>query len=256
MVLLGMIAVGCAPKEGGAGPGAELTGGYRALESKQFDQAMATADAYLIRTPAGPGSAEALYLRGRALSERPAGSPMESQSNLTGARQAYNDALRLHPPQPLEAYIRTSLANAAYFQDDFAVAAEQWAIAYDQLQPEDLRAWVLYKLGRAQQRMGRFESADRTFTQVRQAFAGTQQDGLAKEAAGARQFVVQLATFSSEAGARRAADAVRKMGVAAMIEGNANRQSVLRVGPVGTYEQAKGLAARFAGDYPDAIIIP
>ena len=47
----------------------DLTVGYDALEAQQYDQALAAADAYLHQRPNGAGTAEALYLRGRALEQ-------------------------------------------------------------------------------------------------------------------------------------------------------------------------------------------
>lgn len=255
-LVMALLLGACGSHVPDSGASQQLNVGYRALESKQFDQALAAADGYLRQRPTGSGSAEALYLRGRALSERPAASESEAQSNLTAARSAYVEALRLSPGATLESYIRTSLGNAAYFQDDFATASEQWARAYEQLEKPDLRAWVLYRLGRAQQRLGRFEQADRTFAQVQRQFPNTPQANLSREAAGARQFYVQLATFNSAASAQRAAEALRRSGVTPVIDANPTGQQVLRVGPVGTYPQAKTLRGRFTGEYPDAIIVP
>jgi len=234
----------------------ELAGGYRALEQKQFDSALAASDAYLSRTPHGSSSAEALYLRGRALTDRVAASEAESRANLQAARVAFVQALNLNPRQPLDSYIRTSLASVAYFQDDYQTAFQQWSAAYERLNNKDLKSWVLYKIGRSLQRLGRFDQADRTFAAVQQQYPGSPPAQLAREARGERQFFVQLATFNSISSAQRAADAVRRMGITPLLAANASSQHVLRIGPYASYEQARSIRNRFAAQYPDALINP
>lgn len=248
-------AVGCASQRSPVASG-ELAGGYRALEQRQYDAALASADAYLRQSPRGSGAAEALYLRGRALTDRVATSEAESRANLQAARVAYVQALQLNPRPPLEAYIRTSLANVAYFQDDYQTAAQQWTEAYEHLTDQELKSWVLYKIGRALQRQGRFDQADRTFAAVQQQYPGSAPAQQSREVQGQRQFYVQLATFNSAAGAERAAGAVRRMGITPIIIANASSQHVLRIGPFATFQQARSMRGRFAAEYPDALISP
>lgn len=247
---------GCASGRSDPAGMQQLNAGYRALDSQQFDQAQSIADQYLRENPSGPSAAEALYLRGRALSEKTATSASQAQANWTAARQAYVDALQLHPSGQLEAYIRTSYGNAAYFQDDFVTAADQWTQAYRELDRPDLRAWVLYRLGKAQQRMGQFAVADRTFARVQQQFANTQQASLAKSAEGAREFYVQLATFNAADGAERAVQQARQYGMVPTVAVNPSGQHVVHLGPTKTYEQARTLLDRAVGVFSDAMIVP
>ncbi|MCC7350445.1 MAG: SPOR domain-containing protein [Phycisphaerales bacterium] len=234
----------------------DLAGGYQALGLQQIDSALASADAYLARTPHGPASAEALYLRGRALAARVASNEAESKANLQAARVAYVQALQLEPRQPLEAYIRTSLANVAYFQDDYQTAYQQWSAAYERLENKDLQAWVLYKIGRSLQRLGQFDQADRTFIAVQKQYPGSTPAQLSREAQGQRQFYVQLATFNSASSAGRAADAVRRMGITPIVTSNSASQHILRIGPYASFQQANSVRSRFTSEYPDALINP
>lgn len=254
-LVLILLAGGCASN---SNPTAnkDLAGGYQALDQNQFDAALASADDYLTRSPHGPGSAEALYLRGRALTDRVASSEAESKANLQAARVAYVQALQLNPRQPLDAYIRTSLANVAYFQDDYKTSYQQWSIAYDHLDNKELQSWVLYKIGRSLQRLGQFEQADRTFTAVQRQYSGSSAAQNAREAQGQRQFYVQLATFNSADSARRASDGVRRMGITPIVTSNSNSQHILRIGPYASFQQASSMRARFATEYPDALINP
>jgi tetratricopeptide (TPR) repeat protein len=259
---------GCAAKEksprsmpgaGGAkSPQVLLDEGYRALENQQYNDAIARADQVLAAQPHGESGAKALYLKGRGLEAKNAVgvSAEAAQANLQAAREAYVNALRENPPQPLNAYLRTSLGNVAYFQDDYQTAVTQFSSAYETLDRDDLKAWALYRTGLSQQRLGQFEQADKTFAAVQQRHASSIPAQRAREHQGARGYVVQLATFAQPASADKAAAALKQQGVAAArVDGPAGR-AYLRVGPIGSYKQAQYTRGRFLKQYPDAVIIP
>ena len=151
----------------------DLSAGYRSLEQQHYDQAIQQADAFLAKNPTAPGSAEALYLRGRAFEQKTAANPHESKTNLQAARSSYIEALNRRPRTDLETHIRTSLGNVSYFQDDYATALQQWQTALPRIGNADTRAWTLYRMGLAQQRLGQFLQADQTFAQVQKEHPGT-----------------------------------------------------------------------------------
>src|SRR5688572_29755717 len=122
IVLLACVCGGCTENQ--PPPKEALSEGYAALEQQQYEQAIRAADEFLSQSPAGPGSAEALYLRGRGYEQSTAASPHQAQSNLQNARTSYIQALERKPSPKLEAYIHTSLANVAYFQDDYNTALQ------------------------------------------------------------------------------------------------------------------------------------
>ena len=234
----------------------DLSAGYHSLEQKRYDQAIQQADAFLAKEPNGAGSAEALYLRGRAFEQKVAANPHEAKANLQSARSSYIEALNRHPASKLEWTIRTSLGNVAYFQDDYATALSQFQTALPRTENAETRAWTLYRMGLCQQRLGQFQQADQTFALVQQQHPGTMQAQRAKEHAGARSFFVQLVTFKTGASADKAIAALRREGVEpARVENEQGFQQI-RVGPVQSYAQAISLKTRFADRYPDAIIVP
>jgi tetratricopeptide (TPR) repeat protein len=233
-----------------------LNAGYQALEQKQYDQAIAKADDFLRQHPHGPGAAEALYLRGRAFEERLSPNEHDAAMNLQTARNSYLQALSLTPPKGLEAYIRTSLANVAFFQDDYVTALDQWNGACDQIAEKDLKSRVLLRIGITQQRLGQFEKADQTFAKVLQSYPETLEAQRAREKQGARQFFVQLATFKSAASAEKLIADLKKQGMTPYRATDSQGRHLVSVGPAKTYDQAKVLKQKFAGPYPDALIIP
>jgi tetratricopeptide (TPR) repeat protein len=247
----------------GAGAGAQgerqahsLNSGYRALEAKNYEQAMSASDAHLRANPRGAGAAEALYLRGRALEERGAASPQEAQRDYAAARAAYSQALAMGPSPQLEGHIRAGVANIAYWSDDYSTAISQWRSAYERLDQTDAKAWTLYRIGLSQQRLGQFEEADRTFAQVQQRYAGTLPAQRAGERVGSRSFSVQVAVFSTPAAADNAVASIRQQGAPVQKSMDVAGRQVVRVGPVPSYQQARVLRERFAGAFPDAFIIP
>jgi len=268
LLLAAAMLAGCAAKEksprpapGSAAarsPQVLLDEGYRALESQHYDDAITRADQVLAAQPHGENAAKALYLKGRGFEAKNAAgvSAEESQANLQAAREAYINALRENPPQPLDAYIRASLGNVAYFQDDYQTAVTQFAAAYENLDRDDLKAWALYRTGLSQQRQGQFEQADKTFAAVQQRHASSVPAQRAREHQGARGYVVQLATFAQPASADKAAASLKQQGVAASRVDGPEGRAYLRVGPVASYKQAQYTRGRFLKQYPDAVIIP
>jgi TolA-binding protein len=236
-----------------------LDAGFQALDAQQYNEAIAKADEVLAASPHGPGSAEALYLKGRGFEGRNAAGVTDqatASENLQQARTAYIAALELNPKQPLQAYVRTSLGNVAYFQDDYSTAVAQLNTAYDKLDNEDVKAWVLYRIGVSEQRLGQFDQADKTFAQVQEKFPGTVPAQRAKEHERARAFYVQLATFATPALAATASADLKRQGVNTTQTNDPQGHVMLRVGPVASYNQAQYLKNRFTAKYPDAIILP
>ena len=268
-VLAGALLAGCGgaqkreprtagPRAAQQTPAALLAQGYAALESRQYDDAIAAADQVLAVQPHGEGTPEALYLRGRGFEGKNAAGVTEDEAraNLQAAREAYIKCLGANPRQTLNGYGRASLGNVAYFQDDYQTAITQLTAAYDNLDRDDLKAWALYRIGLSQQRQGQFEQADKTFAAVQQRHANSVPAQRAREHQGARAFFVQLATFAQPASADRAIADLKKQGVPATRVAGPEGRAFLRVGPIPSYAQAQATRNQLINKYPDAVIIP
>ena len=251
--LMMILAVGCvadtATKQ-------NLTAGYTALDNRQFDEAIHRADEQLSRTPAGPGTAEALYLKGRAIEQRVKPDQQQVQSDLQQAREMYVEALQQQPSPTLDAYARTSLANIDYSMDDYAAAMQKWSDVYRSLEDNEVRSWVLYRIGLCQQRLGQFEPADRTFSTVIDTYPNTPAAERARQRMGLRSFAVQLATFDKPQAAEQAMQQLRKDGAVPQRLVDAQGHQVVTIGPAATYQQAKQLKSRYEAQYPYASIVP
>src|SRR6266566_3763466 len=234
-----------------------LREGYSALDQKNYEKAIAAGDDYLQKYPSGNGAAEAAYLRGRGFEQRTKGSDAESMANLREARGSYEKALTLMPSKQLEGYIRTSLGNVAYWMNDFGAAEVNWNAAYDKLDPGDLKAWVLYRIGLSQQRLGKWEAADETFAQVEKQFPRSEQAARAASHQGARAFYVQVAAFSSPQPAESLVKTLRGQGYpVGRFEKKEKGLQLVMAGPLKRYEEAVAMRNRLGGQYRDAVIVP
>src|SRR5581483_11741264 len=117
----------------------------------------------------GIGSAEALYLKGRALEQKTV-SPDQMRASMLQARDAYSQALQQNPGPQLGPLIHAGLANTSYFLDDYATALAEWTSAYPGFSDPAVASFMLYRMGLCQQRLGQFAAADQTFATVQQQF--------------------------------------------------------------------------------------
>src|SRR5205823_8410190 len=143
----------------------------------------------------------------------------------------------------------------SYYMDDYSTAIEQWATAYPNLDDKDQKAWALLRIGLSQQRLGHFEQADGTLARVMREYPDAPPAKAAREKIGVRQFYVQLAAFANAGSALNASYEMRKAGLVTSLGMDTQGRHLLRVGPLGTYAEARGVKARVAGQYPDAMIM-
>jgi tetratricopeptide (TPR) repeat protein len=246
------LLVGCAPSR----EVRHLKQGFDALEAGNPSAALAKGDEFLRLYPKSTGLAEAHYLRGRAYEARVAYSSADARMNLQAARLAYIDALGAKPNQAVDTYIRTSLANVAFFQDDFSTALALWQYVLPRLDDRQTRAWTLYRIGLCQQRMGRFGDADATFDRVVRNFPGTLQASRSAEVRGARGFFVQVGAFAVASSADRMSDDLVRRGARVVRAKDPRGLHLVQLGPFQSYAAAAAERNRWAAFYPDARILP
>ena len=211
-------------------------------------------DDYLKAHPAGPRTAEVYYLKGRAFEDPPSEDVNAFKAHFQQARLAYIDALKAGTDsRALEGLIRASLADVAFWQEDYTTAAQQGVDAYPLLDDKTTRAWCLFNSGRSLQRLGRFDDADRTLKAVVSYHAGTKPAELAKQTMGLRAFVVRV-PFGNPMAASGAAASLGKQGYAATAD--AMMGPGVTVGPFTTYAEASATRGRLEAQYPTAAVVP
>ena len=232
----------------------ELNAGEDALRAQQYDRALRAADD-VSASGIAADAAEAHYLRGRSIEDRPKSDPAAAKVDLAEARRDYSLALGESPSPALQARLRGQLGNVAYFQEDYAVALQQWTIAYAQLDNPQWRQWVLYRIGICQQRLGRFADADHTFAVVQEEYPDTEVAQRARARQGVHGFYVQVGVFSDANDVQKAAYAVSSAG--SIAQGVDQRGlKVVRSAGLPSYSQAAALKGRLLGEYPDARVMP
>lgn len=245
-----LLAGGC---QGNATPD-ELEMGHQALQRREYAQAVTSLDAYLKKNPHGPRSAEAFYLKGHALQDARSENLQDAQSRLQQARLAYIDALKVGTDRRgLEGLIRASLADVAFWQEDYKTAAGQGATAYGLLEDKNVQAMSLYRAGLSQQRLGQFEDGDKTLGRVVKDHPNTPPASRAQQRIGVRGFAVRI-PFDTPAAATSAAAGLTRQGVA--LAPTAPGTPAVNVGPFPTYAQASAARARLIAQYPKAAVVP
>jgi tetratricopeptide (TPR) repeat protein len=237
----------------------KLITAYKELDTPapNYNDMIAAADEYLQAEPNGADSADALYLRGRALEEKAQREPATAQKDWADAYTFYDTALSKRPRPGLAGLIHAGMGNVLYFQDRYAAALVELANGYNHLERDNDKAWVMYRIGLCNQRMGSWVEADKYFAAVQEQFPNTEQARRAREHQGAGAFWVQVATYASAKSADQATASLRRQGLTAQrfIDTSRNTQ-VVRVGPINSYESANATCQRLRGQYRDAIIVP
>lgn len=249
---------GCEPDNSGAK--AQLNAGYSAFDRRDYDGAMSDAEAFLSKNPNAPGSAEALYLEGRVYEERAeasgfAGDIAGVKSNLDNERSAYEHGLAMPSVPRVQALLHAGLANVAYHLDDYGTAVREWQVSYAAIEPTDAKAWVLYRIGLCQQRLGWFPQADRSFQMVREEFPSSEPAARATAHEGATAFYVQVAAFKDFPNANRCVSSLKAQSLPAEVVAGPSEE-IVRVGPASTFAEARALEIRLAPKYPGALVVP
>ncbi len=231
----------------------QLDAGKQALDARQYDQAIRNADTVLAGRDS-PALAEAYYLRGYAIEQRPKEDNAAAARDLAMAHDSYTRGLNCNPRPVLAARLHTQLGNVCYYQEDYAAAVRELAIAYAQpdAQSKDL---ILYHIGIGQQRLGRFDDADRSFQHLQQDYSNSPYCAGARVHQGIRGFYVQVGAYSRQADIDKAASAIAAAG-SVPLKTTSKGLTIVRTADVPEFGQAEQLKARLAGQYPDARIMP
>jgi tetratricopeptide (TPR) repeat protein len=232
----------------------DLNLGKQALDVGQTDDAIRDADA-VIASNDGPAMAEAYYLRGYAIEIRPKSDNIAAAHDLALARESYSRGLNYDPRAAIAGRLHVQLGNVCYYQEDYSAAVPELMAAYNTLdgsQPKDL---ILYRIGIGEQRLGRFDDADRTFQRVQQDYPGSAYSAPAHAHQGIRGFYVQLGAYSQDRDIEAAARAVAAAG-SAPLKTTEKGLTVIRTADVPSYAQAQQLRQQLASLYPDARVMP
>jgi len=251
-IILGM-AAGCATQKDPT-VRQPLTDGEREFAAHNYDQAIADANR-AIASQNVDVLAEAYYLRASSEEQRPKQSPAESTADLVLARKDYESAIGQHPGKPVDSRARGGLGNVEFFLEDYPDALENWSSAYNELDNPEWKQWILYRMGECQQRLGRFEDADRTFGEVMREYPGTEVAGFAQSRRGVHGFYVRLGAFSQPDDAEKAREAIIAAG-AVPVRMNDKGLIVIRTREVSSYSEAMTLKTSLSVRYPDAQIMP
>ena len=170
-------------------------------------------------------------------------------------QDSYVKGLGYNPRPSVAGRLHAQLGNVSYDQDDYATALRELNEAYALLDEPRGKSLVLYRMGICEQRLGRFEDADRTFQRVQQEYPGSEYVDPAPAHQGIRGFYVQVGAYSKPSDVDQAAAAVAAAG-SAPLETTDRGLTVIRTADVPSYGQAEQLKTRLTERYPDARVMP
>jgi tetratricopeptide (TPR) repeat protein len=186
---------------------------------------------------------------------RPKGDNNAAARDLRLARDSYTQGLAHQPRPALAGRLHVQLGNVCYYQEDYSAALPELTTAYRLLEPNQSKDLVLYHIGICEQRLGRFDDADRTFQLVQQQFPQSSYVNPARAHEGIHGFYVQVGVYSQPKDIDAAARAVAAIGSVPLKTVDKNRTTI-RTADVPSYSQAQQLRARLTPQYPDARVMP
>jgi tetratricopeptide (TPR) repeat protein len=232
----------------------QLSDAKQSLQSQQYDPAIRSADE-VIAANNSPDLSEAYYLRGYAIENRPKSDNADAIRDLSLARESYANGLSHDPTPSVAGRLHAQLGNVTFYQDDYSTALREFDAAYSLTNDPQNKPLILYHMGVCEQRLGRFDDADRTFQRVEQQYPNSEFVPYARSREGIRGFYVQVGAYSQPSDIQKAAKAVASAG-SAPLKTNDKGLTVIRTSDVPSYDEAQDLKTRLASRYPDARVMP
>lgn len=252
--VLSMVAVGCAASASKSGKG-QLALARQYIEKEQYQPAVQVLSAFIEKESRRKEAATAYYLRGLAYSE------MEPVRNDL-AQEDFQQALeKAGKNKELGALAHVGLGHL-YFEsrpDEQEQAVVHYQAALEGLKRDDqTQAVVLYRLGAALQRLGRWQEADGYLSQTFDRFGESMYAGYARDGYGARAWRLQFGAFSGRERAAELVKALQRDGTAAdwtvrQLEGKT--LYAVQAGRYETYQEARQGLAAVHGQYPQTRIV-
>ena len=261
--LLLLSAAGCtSPQKKAAAPvnqHAALDAGYIALESQQYNDALAKADQVLAAGAHGPNSAAALYLKGRAFGREKRRRRAIRPGGHTKSRRRPR---RLHPgagPNPPSNPSRPTSAPASPTSPIFRTIIPPPSASGPPLTTSSIAMTSKHGLSIASASPSSAKA--NSPRPIRPSppsgnFIPIPSPPSRQRTPGARSFYVQLATFASAKSADAAIAQLQREGINAVRTTDAASHSLVPLGPIASYKQAEYFKDRLAAKYPNALVLP
>ncbi len=200
--------------------------------------------------PSKPACAEAYYLRGLVRIK---------QNQTILAEQDFKRALELAKRDDLKTNAHICLGSIYFERKLWDNAYHHYKQACNNLPKVSPNEWVLYRLGLAAQKTGRWREARKYFARLIREYPESQAARLARARIGYNYFTIQAGAFSKVSGAKKRSSELEAHGFDTRIETHINNGSKLYVVFVGRYKnyyQATGTLNKVKKFVSDARIIP
>lgn len=166
----------------------QLRDAAKLLEQESYPDASAKLEKLLQQGPPTTAASEAHYMLGLC------NVPMQQPDQ---ARRSFQNALQNTDLPILKHYIRLSLANLAFEQQDYSKAAQLYGPYLDSLPRRPPFHWAYYRYGLVLQATGNFKQADVQFARIIHLFPDTDVFDSARNHFGKTHYTIELGHFPS-----------------------------------------------------------
>ena len=253
LLLPGIFAVGCMQPLDSQGR-AILVAGRQQYGESNYVQSSNTLSQFLEKYNRTQESGEAWYLRGLCYREIGTSNEAAAQADLKNAAARGADA-------GLRALSRVALGHMCYEKTtpDLAGAIEHYEKSLKGLKNEPPKDVVLYRLGTALQKQGKWSQADRYFSQCFDTFGNSTFAPYARKQFGSKMFRIQVTALSDLRNAQKKVQELRGAGWkadwTAMQKEDGKMLYQVRVGKYPNYGEAQKALAGIVKKEPEAEIV-
>ena len=197
--------------------------------------------------------AEAYYFRGQEHLAR---------GNYAMAEKDFNAAFKIGKPGFIKGYALAGLGHVNMENEEFEEATHYYKKALKSRSKGLREDEILYQLGKASQRSGRWNEADTYFIRVTSEFPASDYAGSAREkiAASEKYFSVQTGAFdlkkSAAALEKKLADSGYRDVLTKEVHRSGKIRFCVRVGKFQTWHSARRMQERLKADKYDTLIVP
>lgn len=248
-MLLGLLLAGCQEQLTPQAEGA-LRAGADAYYHNDDANTVAQMSLFLDAHPKSPRACEAYYYRGRA---------RYRLGDVPACRSDMEQALALTKDASLRASAAIVEADADFDSGNLVLAEQMYRLALNNLdaaaKPAD---HVLFRLGEALQRQGKWAAADLQFDRLRYLFPNSDVARVAGQMVRAKAWTIRAGTFIAKAPAELAAASVPSPGAPLTVEPmtlDGKLLFVLQGGAFATYEQAAAALPKVKEQFHTAAVM-
>ena len=197
-----------------------------------------------------PVAAEGYYIRGLTRLKR---------GQINNAESDFVCAIELGDRDEIKTNCQVCLGSIAYERDNFSKAYAYYMLASQHLVQMSPNDWVLYRLGDAAQKVGKWREARKVFARLIRDFPDSEAAKSARKRLNYSYFTIQAGAFNKHSNASDRLDQLQRASIPAraeVIPRGASTLQVVYVGKYSNFKSAQEMLDKVRMVVPDARIVP